>query len=96
MVARDDSGRFVTVTDPDVMNERLNAGAECYRLTAVAPHPQFMSQVMDRMFGAVRQTIDVDVTATPSSLTDGELASSLAALLVKLRPPAIVDLEPEI
>ena len=34
MQARDDAGRWQTVTDPAVMAERLNAGAQCYRLTA--------------------------------------------------------------
>ena len=51
MVARDDQGRWTTVTDPDVMVERLNAGDQAYRLSAVAPNATLIGQIMDRLFG---------------------------------------------
>jgi|TARA_R110000737_G_scaffold36538_1_gene55986 hypothetical protein len=84
MVARDDAGRWTTVTDPDVMVERLNAGEEAYQLSAVAPNATLIGQIMDRLFGQARQTIDVDVSAEPSQLSDVELSASLTGLLEKL------------
>jgi hypothetical protein len=40
---------------------------------------------MDRMFGQAKQSLDLDVTTTPTSaLTDAELATHLTALLKKL------------
>jgi hypothetical protein len=93
MVARDDQGRWTTVTDPDVMVERLNAGEQAYRLSAVAPNATLIGQIMDRMFGQARQSLEIDVVTTPSQLSDSELSSSLAGLLEKLRPT--VPEEPE-
>jgi len=93
MVARDDQGRWTTVTDPDVMVERLNAGDQAYRLSAVAPNATLIGQIMDRMFGQARQSLEIDVVTTPSQLSDSELSSSLAGLLEKLRPT--VPEEPE-
>ena len=86
MVARDDQGRWTTVTDPDVMVERLNAGEETYRLSAVAPNATLIGQIMDRLFGQARQTIDLDVSTEPSRLSDIELSASLSGLLQKLAP----------
>mgnify|MGYP003654042702 FL=1 len=86
MVARDDQGKWTTVTDPDVMVERLNAGAEAYRLSAVAPNATLIGQIMDRLFGQARQTIDLDVSTEPSRLSDIELSASLSGLLQKLAP----------
>jgi len=41
---------------------------------------------MDRMFGQARQSLDLDVTTTPTaSLTDAELKANMAALLKKLQ-----------
>jgi hypothetical protein len=95
MQARDKSGRWQTVTDPAVMTERLNAGAECYRLTAVAPSAPVLQQVMDRLFGSPKQSLDLEVQSPVDKLSDGELAESLTALLEKLKnPPGItVDVE---
>jgi len=86
MVARDDQGKWTTVTDPDVMVERLNAGEEAYRLSAVAPNATLIGQIMDRLFGQARQTIDLDVSTEPSRLSDIELSASLSGLLQKLAP----------
>jgi hypothetical protein len=86
MVARDDAGRWMTVTDPEVMIERLNAGREAYRLSAIAPNATLIGQIMDRMFGQARQTIDLDVSTEPSRLTDIELSASLTDLVRKLSP----------
>ena len=88
MVARDDEGRWMTVTDPEVMLERLNAGKEAYRLSAVAPNPTLIGQIMDRMFGQARQSIDLEVSTEPSRLSDIELTASITGLLEKLSPPA--------
>ena len=87
MQARDDAGRWQTVTDPAVMAERLNAGAQCYRLTAVAPNSQMMTSVMDRMFGSPKASLELEVTSTPAELSDEDLETGLAALLEKLRTP---------
>jgi hypothetical protein len=89
MVARDDEGRWMTVTDPEVMIERLNAGAQAYRLSAVAPNATLIGQIMDRLFGQARQTIDLDVSTEPSRLSDIELSASLTDLVKKLSPLAL-------
>ena len=89
MVARDDEGRWTAVTDPEVMLERLNAGKEAYRLSAIAPNATLIGQIMDRLFGQARQSIDLDVSAEPSRLTDIELSASLTGLLEKLSPTAL-------
>jgi hypothetical protein len=89
MVARDDAGRWMTVTDPEVMIERLNAGREAYRLSAIAPNATLIGQIMDRLFGQARQTIDLDVSTEPSRLTDIELSASLTDLVKKLSPAAL-------
>jgi len=96
MVARDDQGRWTTVTDPDVMVERLNAGEQAYRLSAVAPNATLIGQIMDRMFGQAKQTIDLDVSTEPSRLSDRELSASLGNLMKKLSPAAlpVVDVTP--
>jgi len=86
MVARDDAGRWMTVTDPEVMIERLNAGKEAYRLSAIAPNATLIGQIMDRLFGQARQTIDLDVSTEPSRLSDIELSASLTELVDKLAP----------
>jgi YD repeat-containing protein len=86
MVARDDQGRWTTVTDPDVMVERLNAGEQAYRLSAVAPNATLIGQIMDRLFGQARQSLEIDVVTTPSELSDSELSDSLTGLLEKLKP----------
>ena len=93
MVARDDEGRWMTVTDPEVMLERLNAGKEAYRLSAVAPNATLIGQIMDRMFGQARQSIDLDVSTEPSRLSDIELTASITGLLEKLSPPARLPAE---
>ena len=87
MQARDDAGRWQTVTDPAVMAERLNAGAQCYRLTAVAPSSSMMTSVMDRMFGSPKASLELEVTSTPAELSDEDLEADLASLLEKLRTP---------
>ena len=93
MVARDDQGRWTTVTDPDVMVERLNAGEQAYRLSAVAPNATLIGQIMDRLFGQARQSIDLDVSTEPSRLSDIELSASLTGLLKKLSPAAALPAE---
>lgn len=85
MMARDDAGRWQSVTDPAVMAERLNAGRECYRLTAVAPSATMMTGVMDRMFGSPKASLELEVAQAPEELTDFELAHALVGLLDKLR-----------
>ena len=94
MVARDDEGRWTTVTDPEVMVERLNAGKEAYRLSAVAPNATLIGQIMDRMFGQARQSIDLEVSTEPSRLSDIELKASITGLLEKLSPPAQLPAAP--
>ena len=96
MVARDAAGRWTTVTDPDVMVERLNAGEQAYRLSAVAPNATLIGQIMDRMFGQAKQTIDLDVSTEPSRLSDRELSASLGNLMKKLSPVSspVVDVVP--
>ena len=87
MMARDDNGKWQSVTDPVKMAERLNAGAEFYRLTAVAPSAQMMVSVMDRMFGSPKASLELEVTQAPAELSDAELAAGLTALLDKLKKP---------
>ena len=87
MMARDDNGKWQSVTDPVKMAERLNAGSEFYRLTAVAPSAQMMVSVMDRMFGSPKASLELEVTQAPTELSDDELAAGLVALLDKLKKP---------
>ena len=96
MVARDAAGRWTTVTDPAVMVDRLNAGEKSYRLSAVAPNATLIGQIMDRMFGQAKQTIDLDVSTEPSRLSDRELSASLGNLMKKLSPvpSPVVDVMP--
>lgn len=91
MQARDASGRWTTVTDPEEMNARLNAGEQCYRLTAVAPSAPILKDIMDRLFGQPKQMIDVEVNALPSGMTDAELAADLAGLLKRLTTEPVVE-----
>ena len=94
MVARDDQGRWTTVTDPDVMVDRLNAGEQAYRLSAVAPNATLIGQIMDRMFGQARQSLEIDVATKPSQLSDSELSASLTGVLKKLKPTVPDEPEP--
>jgi hypothetical protein len=49
---------------------------------------------MDRLFGQARQSIELDVSAEPSRLSDIELSASLTGLLKKLSPPALPPVVP--
>ena len=85
MQARDAQGKWQTVVDADVMNAKLEAGEQAYRLSAIAPSAPILKDIMDRLFGQARQSLDLDVTSTPTaSLSDAELKASRAALLKKL------------
>ena len=85
MQARDAQGKWQTVVDSDVMSEKLDAGEQVYRLSAIAPSAPILKDIMDRLFGQARQSLDLDVTSTPTaSLSDAELKASMAALLKKL------------
>lgn len=85
MQARDAQGKWQTVVDADVMNEKLDAGEQVYRLSAIAPSAPILKDIMDRLFGQARQSLDLDVTSTPTAnLSDAELKASMAALLKKL------------
>jgi hypothetical protein len=85
MQARDAQGKWQTVVDADVMNAKLEAGEQAYRLSAIAPSAPILKDIMDRLFGQARQSLDLDVTSTPTaSLSDAELKASMAALLKKL------------
>jgi hypothetical protein len=87
MQARDEKGRWQQVTDPAVMSLKLNAGEDSYRLSAIAPSAPILKDILDRMFGQAKQSLDLDVTTTPtSSLSDNELAEQLTAILKKLNP----------
>ena len=81
---RDKSGRWAHVTDPDKAAEALNRGEKHYRLTSVSPNTQALAQIMDRLFGSPKQSIEVDVQPT-TSLSDEELVDSLNVLLDKLQ-----------
>ncbi len=85
MQARDAQGKWQTVVDADVMAEKLDAGEHAYRLSAIAPSAPILKDIMDRLFGQARQSVDVDVTSTPTAhLSDAELKASMTALLKKL------------
>jgi len=85
MQARDSKGKWEQVTDPAVMSAKLDAGEDAYRLSAIAPSAPILKDILDRMFGQAKQSLDLDVTSSPTSvLTDEELASHLTALLKKL------------
>jgi len=85
MQARDAQGKWQTVVDPEVMSDKLDAGEQAYRLSAIAPSAPILKDIMDRLFGQARQSLDLDVTSTPTaSLSDAELKASMAALLKKL------------
>ena len=85
MQARDSKGKWEPVTDPEGMSSKLNAGEDVYRLSAIAPSAPILKDILDRMFGQAKQSLDLDVTASPTSvLSDGELAEQLTAILKKL------------
>lgn len=85
MQARDAQGKWQTVVDADVMSEKLDAGEQAYRLSAIAPSAPILKDIMDRLFGQARQSLDLDVTSAPTAnLSDAELKASMAALLKKL------------
>ena len=87
MQARDDKGRWQPVTDPAVMAEKLSEGEDAYRLSAIAPSAPILKDILDRMFGQAKQSLDLDVTTTPTaSLSDDELAEQLTSILKKLNP----------
>ena len=87
MQARDDKGRWQQVTDPAVMAEKLSQGEEAYRLSAIAPSAPILKDILDRMFGQAKQSLDLDVTTSPtSSLSDSELAEQWTTILKKLNP----------
>ena len=86
MQARDAQGKWQTVVDPEVMSDKLDAGEQAYRLSAIAPSAPILKDIMDRMFGLARQSLDLDVTSTPTAnLSDAELKANMAALLKKLQ-----------
>ena len=86
MQARDAQGKWQTVVDPEVMSDKLDAGEQAYRLSAIAPSAPILKDIMDRMFGQARQSLDLDVTTTPTAnLSDAELKANMAALLKKLQ-----------
>ena len=85
MQARDAQGKWQTVVDSQVMSDKLEAGEQVYRLSAIAPNATILKDIMDRMFGQARQSLDLDITTTPTAnLSDAELKASMAALLKKL------------
>jgi len=67
---------------------------EAYRLSAIAPNATLIGQIMDRLFGQARQSIDLDVSTEPSRLSDIELTASITGLLEKLSPPALPPVVP--
>lgn len=81
---RDKSGRWAHVTDPEKASEALNRGEKHYRLTSVSPNTQALAQIMDRMFGSPKQSIEIDVQPT-TNLSDTELVEGLNVLLSKLQ-----------
>ena len=86
MQARDDKGRWQQVTDPAVMAQKLSEGEDAYRLSAIAPSAPILKDILDRMFGQAKQSLDLDVTTTPTAtLTDDELAAQLTTLLKKIQ-----------
>ena len=86
MQARDEKGRWQQVTDPAVMTEKLSQGEDAYRLSAIAPSAPILKDILDRMFGQAKQSLDLDVTTTPTAtLTDDELATQLTTLLKKIQ-----------
>ena len=87
MQARDKKGKWEPVTDPKLMAEKLDAGEDAYRLSAIAPSAPILKDILDRMFGQAKQSLDLDVTTTPTaSLSDDELAQQLTSILKKLNP----------
>ena len=69
------------------MAEKLDAGEDAYRLSAIAPSAPILKDILDRMFGQAKQSLDLDVTTTPTaSLSDDELAQQLTSILKKLNP----------
>jgi hypothetical protein len=87
MQARDSKGKWEPVTDPAIMALKLEAGEDAYRLSAIAPSAPILKDILDRMFGQAKQSLDLDLTTTPTaSLSDDELAEQLTAILKKLDP----------
>ena len=85
MQARDEAGKWTTVTDPAVMAAKLEQGEDAYRLSAIAPSVPAIKDILDRLFGQAKQSVDLDVTNSPTAdLSDGELSAQLTALLKKL------------
>jgi|GEM_PF-1855131 hypothetical protein len=87
MQARDKKGKWEPVTDPTIMASKLEEGEDAYRLSAIAPSAPILKDILDRMFGQAKQSLDLDVTTTPTaSLSDDELAEQLTSILKKLNP----------
>jgi|TARA_R110002020_G_scaffold74748_6_gene190954 hypothetical protein len=97
MQARDDKGRWQQVTDPEIMSEKLSQGEDAYRLSAIAPSAPILKDILDRLFGQAKQSLDLDITTTPTaSLTDAELAEQLMGLLQKIKgSPVSLDAQDE-
>ena len=77
------------------MQERHRAGKKFFDLIKLygpgyGLAATLIGQIMERMFGQARQTIDLDVSTEPSRLTDIELSASLTDPACKLSPPALL------
>ena len=67
------------------MDHGHGPGGHAYRLSAIAPSVPAIKDILDRLFGQAKQSVDLDVTNSPTAdLSDGELSAQLTALLKKL------------
>jgi hypothetical protein len=80
MMARDHSGRWTRVTDPEAMVRVLNSGETFYRIWAQNPDPRAGKDILDRLCGSPTQALKVDLKGSldVQDVPDAEPAHSLA------------------
>lgn len=62
MMAKDRDGKWLKVTDPDIMLKCLNSGEDYYMIHAQNPDGNTIKDIYNRWFGMPKQKIEQDVT----------------------------------
>ena len=59
MMARDKSGKWIQVTDPEIMAKVLNSGETFYKIHAQNPDVRALKDIFDRLWGTPTQSVEV-------------------------------------